>query len=103
MTRKPLTQGDEDGFCGLYSTCNALNLLFPKMTTDDLSAVFKVIAWACKSMWPDIVWQGTTVEDVRAMLDAARTQLDCSFEWEQPFAHKKFHIFEEFKRELSWR
>ena len=30
MTRKPLTQGDEDGFCGLYAITNALTLLFPR-------------------------------------------------------------------------
>lgn len=29
MTRKPLSQGDEDGFCGLYAIINALTLLFP--------------------------------------------------------------------------
>jgi hypothetical protein len=101
MTRKPLTQGDEDGFCGLYSICNALNLLFPTMSTDDTAAVFKVIAWACASMWPDIVWNGTTVTDIRAMLDAARTQLDCSFSWEQPFAraHMEYEDFETALRE----
>jgi hypothetical protein len=29
MTRKPLTQGDEDGLCGLYAITNALTLLLP--------------------------------------------------------------------------
>ncbi len=33
MTRKPLSQGDEDGFCGLYAIINALTLLFPSRMT----------------------------------------------------------------------
>ncbi|MGB7965605.1 MAG: hypothetical protein WCF64_05175, partial [Methylocella sp.] len=73
MTRKPLTQGDEDGFCGLYSIVNALTLLFPSSMDDDArSRVFQVIAKACKSEWPGIIWNGTNVSDMRSMLGAAR-------------------------------
>jgi hypothetical protein len=38
---------------------------------------------------------------MRSMLGAAREYLADSFSWEQPFAHKPFHDFEDFERELS--
>jgi hypothetical protein len=98
MARMPLTQGDEDGFCGLYSITNALTLLFPSVMDDDKrAAVFEVIAKACKSEWPGIIWNGTNVGDMRSMLGAARKYLADSFAWEQPFAHKPFHDFEDFE------
>jgi hypothetical protein len=104
MTRKPLTQGDEDGLCGLYAITNTLTLLFPsRMDEEGRSDVFKVIAKACKSEWPGIIWNGTSVSDMRSMLGAAREYLADSFSWEQPFAHKPFHAFEDFERELKWR
>jgi hypothetical protein len=40
---------------------------------------------------------------MRSMLGAAREYLADSFSWEQPFAHKPFHDFEDFERELKWR
>ena len=104
MTRKPISQGDEDGFCGLYSIVNALALLFPSIMNEDMRAgVFKVIAQACVSSWPGIVWDGTTVADIRAMLYAAQQFLQLDFRWEQPFAHKAVANFGDFARELKWR
>ena len=104
MQRKPLSQGDEDGFCGLYAIANALELLFPQRMNEDARAqVFKIIAKACLSKWPDIVWNGTTERDIRAMLAAARNHLDHIFVWEQPFAHLTIESFDEFARQLGWR
>jgi hypothetical protein len=103
MTRRPLTQGDEDGFCGLYAICNALTLLFPSTMTEDMRArVFKAIAQACKK-WPDIIWDGTTAHDIREMLSAAEISLAHAFSWQQPFARHKFAHFEDFRHELKWR
>ena len=73
------------------------------MDEERRSDVFKVIAKACTSEWPGIIWSGTNVSDMRAMLGAARKYLADSFAWEQPFAHKPFHDFEDFERELKWR
>jgi hypothetical protein len=101
--RKPLTQGDEDGFCGLYSIVNALSLLFPgAMNDDERSRVFKAIA---KSLveWPNVIWEGTTTEDIRTMLAAASHALKNSFSWQQPFAHRTFPGFDEFRQELKLR
>jgi hypothetical protein len=107
MTRKPLTQGDEDGLCGLYAIINALALLFPsKMDEEGREHVFKAIAKACKA-WPDILWNGTTVQDMRQMLHAARNCLigaKIKFDWDQPFAKTPpLKTFDEFCRELRWR
>lgn len=103
MIRKPLSQGDEDGLCGLYSMVNALTLLFPMTMTEDAQRrVFKIIAEAVDK-WPDILWDGTTARDIRLMLDAARLGLHNTFSWEQPFAKTAFTSFEEFRRELEWR
>ncbi len=104
MIRKPLSQGDEDGLCGLYSIINALTLLFPSTMTEDMQRrIFKIISKGCVSKWPAILWNGTTVQDVRAMLTAARHGLSDTFAWEQPFAHKAFNNFDEFRRELGRR
>lgn len=105
MSRKPISQGDEDGFCGMYSICNAVTLLFPgTMNEVRREAVFKAIARAIpQHRWPSPIWEGTTENDVRAMLSAARRELNHSFSWEQPFDHHKFASFEDFARELKWR
>jgi hypothetical protein len=105
MTRKPLTQGDEDGLCGLYSIINALTLLFPgAMNHERKDEVFKAIAKACKG-GIEILWNGTTEHDIRLMLHAARnTLIDVTkWNWEQPFARASFKNFREFSRELKWR
>lgn len=105
MTRKPLDQGDLDGFCGLYSIINAITLLFPAaMSQAKRDQVFKVLAKAiAKHRWPSPIWDGTTETDVRAMLEAASLSLKKSFRWEQPFRRQYFSHFEEFSRELGWR
>jgi hypothetical protein len=104
MYRKPLDQGTLDGFCGLYAICNALTLLFPSTMTEDMQGrLFKVIALACKNKFPEIIWDGTTPHDVREMLCAAENCLHKTFSWEQPFAHEKFHNFDEFQKEIRWR
>jgi hypothetical protein len=107
MNRKPLTQGDEDGFCGLYAITNVLTLLFPLEMDETLRAdVFKTLARNTVSLWPDVLWDGTHVGDIRSMLNAGRSILrkrGCGFDWEEPFKHRKFAEFAEFTRELKWR
>ena len=112
MTRKPIDQGDLDGFCGLYAICNALTLLFPSAMNQELRGhVFHTLLYAIPQLrWPAVVEAGTTVQDVRHMLHAARNYLGnggkksaTPFDWEQPFATTKFVDFEMFSRELKWR
>lgn len=105
MTRKPLDQGDLDGFCGLYAITNAITLLFPgTMNQDRRDRVFKVLLKAIpQHRWPSVVVDGTTERDVRAMLAAATLALKKSFVWEQPFRRQYFAHFGEFERELGWR
>lgn len=108
--RKPVSQGDEDGLCGLYSVINALTLLFPAaLNQEQRDHVFKAIAKGCKG-WPDVLWEGTTVQDMRSMLHSARNYLGADgkkrttrFDWEQPFAKMQFKAFDDFCRELRWR
>jgi hypothetical protein len=104
MSRKPLDQGDLDGFCGIYSIINALTLLFPSAMGEGSRAhVFKVIAKAVVSKWPGPIWDGTTEKDIRAMLAAAHKDFKETFKWEQPFRYHDFASFDDFKRELKWR
>src|SRR5271156_1364784 len=104
MTKKPLIQGDLDGTCGIYSVENALGLLFPhKMNEEARAKLLEVICYACVSKWPGVLFNGTTVADIRAMLGAARKRLNNSFEWEQPFAHMRLDGFADFSQELGWR
>ncbi len=103
---KPVSQGGLDGLCGCYSVVNALSLLFPHaMNEERRESVFKVIAKACPKGL-DILFDGTTVNDVRHMLHAARNKLlieSIKFDWEQPFSKTTFKTFDDFCRELRWR
>ena len=110
--RKPIDQGDLDGFCGIYAICNALTLLFPSAMNQELRGkVFHVLLHAIpQHRWPAPVEDGTTVADVRNMLHGARNYLGADgkksatrFDWEQPFAKTEFKTFDEFARELKWR
>jgi hypothetical protein len=111
MTRKPLDQGDLDGFCGMYSIINALTLLFPShMNGDARASLFEILLKAIpQHKWPFPIINGTTQEDVRHMLHGARNYLSSPknsatrFDWEQPFRYQKLSRFDEFHRELQWR
>jgi hypothetical protein len=106
MMRKPVSQGDLDGFCGLYSIINALTLLFPSsMNSDARDKIFYVIARSLPAIrWPAVLWDGTTAKDVGKMLDAARSAMKHTFQWERPFdKHLKIANFEEFRHELKIR
>jgi hypothetical protein len=68
--RLPKSQGDEDGFCGLYSILNSFAYLFPKLGENQQGELFKRIASAV-APWPDIIWNGTSTDDIWKMLHVA--------------------------------
>jgi hypothetical protein len=105
MTKKPLTQGDLDGTCGVYSIINALDLLFPTMKDEKRIGLFRSICTSIEQRWPAVLWGGTTDKDLRSMFDQGRTYLARThpFWWEQPFRRRLFTHFEEFEKELRWR
>lgn len=63
----PKNQGDEDGLCGLYAILNSILYLYPHMTEDEQADIFKTCA-RFLTRWPEILWAGTSTDEVRGML-----------------------------------
>jgi hypothetical protein len=102
--RKPLDQGTEDGFCGLYSCTNCLRLLFPRQMNDDLSNEIFTVLCMSLTRWPSIVWEGTEHEDMRVILEAARRHLESKqieFTWEALFEHHRVYGWKDFQDHLK--
>jgi hypothetical protein len=100
---KPLTQGDLDGTCGVYSLINTVDLLFPRIADKDRAATFKAVCMSIEERWPAVLWAGIGEMDMRRMLKAAQLHLKRSVSWEQPFRRRHLVNFEEFSRELRRR
>ena len=76
------------------------------MNEEGRSDVFKVIAKACTSRnGLEFILEMERMSAIcESMLGAASHRILADlFAWEQPFAHKPFHDFEDFERELKWR
>jgi hypothetical protein len=92
--RLPKSQGDEDGFCGLYSVLNSFSYLFRKLDEDRQAELFKRIAGAI-SPWPDIIWNGTETEDIWRMLHIA-AGFTGSVRLARPFSRNSLNFSEFF-------
>jgi hypothetical protein len=86
MTWKPVTQGDLDGTCGIYSIINAIDLIWPDIREEERASVFKFACMAIKDRFPDVLWNGTTRGDVAQMLSLVQKVLR-QLSWRQPFLH----------------
>jgi len=65
-------QGALDGLCGPYAIVNAFELL-------DYRRLDRVFRTACsaiaRSRWPEVLWKGTTLRDLKQMITACRKEL----------------------------
>jgi hypothetical protein len=60
-------QGDLDGLCGMYAITHAFHLC----GRDDTDIVFQTACNAlAKSRWPKVLWEGTTLGDMKKMIAA---------------------------------
>jgi hypothetical protein len=69
----PSYQGELDGLCGPYAIANT----FETLGYADPEAVFKT---ACAALgqrrWPEVLWEGTTIDDMQKMIKACLKKLD---------------------------
>jgi len=102
--RKPLDQGDLDGFCGLYAISNCVRLLYPQQMDDDASNALMRVLCTSLTRWPSIVWDGTEHEDMQLMLHNAGWHCrfkPMSFEWEAPFEHHRVRGWSNFQDRIE--
>lgn len=69
-------QGEHDGLCGPYAIVNA----FARLGYSDSDSAELIFQTACsaipKKRWPNVLWEGTTIDDMRKMITACQTKLD---------------------------
>lgn len=70
--RLAYSQGGLDGLCGIYSTVNAMQYLNGKAFTEAAAIkIFKHLCGAIVDKFPSVLWEGTGVPELRAILDRA--------------------------------
>ena len=66
----PGYQGQYDGLCGMYAIANAYEIC--GYDTPDNEIVERIFRIACSALadsrWPGVVWEGTTLGDLRKMI-----------------------------------
>ncbi len=73
MAPKTQRQGHLDGLCGIYAIVNALAELGHKGKPE---LIFETACQALpNSRWPSLLWEGTTLHDLKRMIKACRTEL----------------------------
>jgi len=100
-------QGQLDGLCGIYSVVNALNYLLENNDTPQIAEdLFEVVLRAIpRKMYPDVLFSGTTLADLRLVGKAAVRYLDSRWNLqikvEQPFIRRRFVDQAQFLEELE--
>lgn len=93
----PKYQGEYDGLCGPYAIVNA----FEHCQYPNTELIFKTACSAFpKSRWPDLLWKGTTFEDMKKMLNTCKKELQFSpeiivgypFEKSTPQTNKEYWL-----------
>ena len=70
--RVAYTQGGLDGLCGIYATVNSLQYLHGKAFNEPAAIeVFKHLCGVVTDKFPSVLWEGTGMPEVRAILDRA--------------------------------
>ncbi len=70
--REAYAQGGLDGLCGVYATINALQRLRGKALNEEPAIeLFKHLVGAIRGKFPEVLWEGTGVPEMRAILDRA--------------------------------
>ena len=87
--RRAYVQGGLDGLCGIYATINALQHLRGKnLGEKPAGELFKHLVGAVAHKFPDLLWEGTGMPEVRAILDHAnawaRTNYGFAIERSEP-------------------
>lgn len=99
--KNPLSQGRLDGLCGLYSTINAFDYLFPGITFEDAERLFKHLIIAKRDLFPAALYDGTDIPDVRDWIHEAANFLKKPVDVAEPFRHTKFSSTEEYLDHLA--
>jgi hypothetical protein len=91
---KPDQQGKFDGLCGIYAVLNSIKWLY-RLGEDELDAMFKSLCESLPGKFPQALWDGLGVPEIRRLLDTSATYLAeqhgyDDFCWHLPLLRQKF-------------
>lgn len=107
MATKPYSQGDLDGLCGLYAAVNAfrhaLDWSQHHHSDEDL---FQVVAKAVpKAEYPEVLWEGMTIDRLLRVCRKARGYLasdwDCEVRIDRPFLGVEYANLQSYLDDLK--
>ena len=74
LARRPQQQGHIDGLCAIYAVLNSCKFLLGHTEEQD-EKLFRELCLAGRELFPEIVFKGAGVPDVRMFLKAAQTHV----------------------------
>jgi hypothetical protein len=102
---KPDQQGKFDGLCGVYAILNSVKWLY-RIGEDDLDAMFRILCESLPGKFPQALWNGLGVPEIRRLLDTSATYLAeqhgyDDFHWHLPFLRRQFSSAGSFWRSVG--
>lgn len=99
---KPDQQGKFDGLCGVYAILNSIKWLY-RIDEDDLDAMFQSLCESLPGKFPQALWNGLGVPEIRRLLDTSASYLAeqhgyDDFHWHLPFLRRPFSTVDSFWR-----
>jgi hypothetical protein len=99
---KPDQQGKFDGLCGVYAILNSMKLLY-RLDEDDLDAMFRSLCKSLPEKFPQALWDGLGVPEIRRLLNysadyLAKRHRHDDLHWHLPFLRKEFRSIDSFWR-----
>ena len=101
---KPDQQGKFDGLCGMYAILNSIKWLY-HICEDDLDTMFQSLCEALPGKFPEALWTGLGVPEIRHLLDHSVTYLaeqhkHGDLQWGLPFLQRDFGSVTTFWRSV---
>jgi len=99
---KPDQQGKFDGLCGVYAILNSIKWLY-RLGEDDLDAMFQSLCETLPDKFPQALWDGLGVPEIRRLLKFSVAHLAEQYghddlHWRLPFLRQKFRSVDSFWR-----
>lgn len=102
---KPDQQGKFDGLCGIYAILNSIKWLY-HIDEDDLDTMFQSLCETLPGKFPQILWDGLGVSEIRRLLDHSAASLaeqrkHGNLRWSLPFLQRGFGSVNIFWRSVG--
>jgi hypothetical protein len=102
---KPDQQGKFDGLCGVYAILNSIKWLY-HIGEDDLDKMFQTLCETLPGKFPEVLWAGLGVPEIRRLLDRSVDYLaehhkHGDLQWHLPFLQRGFGSADAFWRSVG--